>query len=49
MQPLRALCSVFAIAGFLAGCAAPGPYHDQNNDPHPALTAPATTLHFLTL
>ncbi len=49
MRPLRALCSVLAIAALLAGCAAPGPYRDQNADPHPALTAPATVLHFLTI
>ena len=49
MRPLRALCSVLALAAFLAGCPAPGPYHDQNKDPHPQLTAPAITLQFLTI
>lgn len=49
MRPMRALCSVLAITVLLAGCTAAGPYRDQDKDPHPQLTAPAITLHFLTI
>lgn len=49
MRPIRALCSVLAIAILLAGCTAPGPYRNQDKDPHPQLTAPAITLQFLTI
>jgi len=47
MRPFRALCSVLAVAAVLAGCTAPGPYRYQDKDPQ--LTAPAVTLHFLSI